>query len=135
MANEKMNDLLLPDVEDVGAEYSAEMIEAMRAEIADLEEKENSLNEKLAKAREAGLIEQSARCRALLQRVVTMKNRQKDELRVAEARFLASELDAFAEDMENELDPHEEIDEEIDEVARTLNHLTKGDKRWKWESE
>ena len=27
------------------------------------------------------------------------------------------------------------LDEEIDEVARTLNHLTKGDKRWKWESE
>ena len=122
MANEKMNDLLLDDVEDVGAEYSAEMIEAMRAEIADLEEKENSLNEKLAKAREAGLIEQSARCRALLQRVVTMKNRQKDELRVAEARFLASELDAFAEDMENELDPHEEIDEEI---VETYNHRAK----------
>ena len=27
------------------------------------------------------------------------------------------------------------LDEEIDEVARTLNHLTKGEKRWKWESE
>ena len=23
------------------------------------------------------------------------------------------------------------LDEEIDEVARTLNHLTKGEKRWK----
>lgn len=23
----------------------------------------------------------------------------------------------------------------LDEVARTLNHLTKGEKRWKWESE
>lgn len=27
------------------------------------------------------------------------------------------------------------LDEEIDEVARTLNHLTKGEKRWKWELE
>ena len=27
------------------------------------------------------------------------------------------------------------LDEEIDEVARTLNHLTKGEKRWKWKSE
>ena len=27
------------------------------------------------------------------------------------------------------------VREEIDEVARTLNHLTKGEKRWKWESE
>ncbi|MBQ3202781.1 MAG: hypothetical protein IJB36_03970 [Clostridia bacterium] len=27
------------------------------------------------------------------------------------------------------------LDEEIDEVARTLDHLTKGEKRWKWESE
>ena len=27
------------------------------------------------------------------------------------------------------------LDEEIDEVAHTLNHLTKGEKRWKWESE
>ena len=25
------------------------------------------------------------------------------------------------------------LDEEIDEVARTLNHLTKGEKRWKWD--
>ena len=27
------------------------------------------------------------------------------------------------------------LDEEIDEVSRTLAHLTKGEKRWKWESE
>lgn len=27
------------------------------------------------------------------------------------------------------------LDEEIDEVARTLAHLTKGEKRWKWEPE
>lgn len=27
------------------------------------------------------------------------------------------------------------LDEEIDGVSRTLDHLTKGEKRWKWESE
>ena len=27
------------------------------------------------------------------------------------------------------------LDEEIDEVSRNLAHLTKGEKRWKWESE
>ena len=25
------------------------------------------------------------------------------------------------------------LDEEIDEVSRTLAHLTKGEKRWKWD--
>lgn len=25
------------------------------------------------------------------------------------------------------------LDEEIDEVSRTLDHLTKGEKRWKWD--
>ena len=25
------------------------------------------------------------------------------------------------------------LDEEIDEISRTLAHLTKGEKRWKWD--
>jgi hypothetical protein len=123
MTNEKMNDALAPELdEELAVDYSQEAIDEMRASIADLEEKENALNEKLVKAREAGLIEQSARCRALLQRVVALKQRKKDELRVAEARYLADEIDGFAEDMENELDPGAEVDEEVVEV---YNHRAK----------
>ena len=97
MTNEKMNDALAPELdEELTVDYSQEAIDEMRASIAALEEKENALNEKLVKAREAGLIEQSARCRALLQRVVALKQRKKDELRVAEARYLADEIDGFA---------------------------------------
>lgn len=123
MANEKMNDALAPEFEEeLAVDYSEEAIEALRASIADLEEKENVLTEKLAKAREAGLIEQSARCRALLQRVVALKLRKKDELRVAEARYLADEIDGFAEDMENELEPCPVVDEA---VAEGYNHRAK----------
>ena len=100
MTNEKMNEALVAE-----AEYSEEMLDALRASIAELEEKEAILTEKLAKAREAGLMYQSARCRALLQRVVMMKQSKKDELKVAEAQILADELDALANEMENELDP------------------------------
>ena len=100
MTNEKMNEALVSE-----AEYSEEMLDALRASIAELEEKEVILTEKLAKAREAGLMYQSARCRALLQKVVMMKQSKKDELKVAEAQILADELDALANEMENELDP------------------------------
>ena len=100
MTNEKMNEALVAE-----AEYSEEMLDALRASIAELEEKEVILTEKLAKAREAGLMYQSARCRALLQKVVMMKQSKKDELKVAEAQILADELDALANEMENELDP------------------------------
>ena len=54
-----------------------------------------SLYRAFGKLCEAGLIEQSARCRALLQRVVALKQRKKDELRVAEARHLADEIDGW----------------------------------------
>ena len=100
MTNEKLNDALAPEVE-----YSEDALDALRASIAELEEKEVILTEKLAKAREAGLMYQSARCRALLQKVVMMKQSKKDELKVAEAQILADELDALANEMENELDP------------------------------
>ena len=116
MTNEKMNESFLSELdEELAIDYSQEAIEALRASIADLEAKEAVLVEKLAKARETGLIEQSARCRALLQRVVAVKQSKKDELRLAEARALADEIDDFAEDMEAEFEPEILPEEVIEE--------------------
>ncbi|MBR2019635.1 MAG: hypothetical protein IKA05_04480 [Clostridia bacterium] len=82
-----------------------EMLEELRATIAELEEKETLLTEKLCAAKEKGLIQQADRCRALLQKVVIQKRIKKDELQECEARKLADELDALAEELELEFDP------------------------------
>lgn len=100
-----MNEALAPEVDEKEIDCSEAALESMREEIAALEEKETVLTEKLAKARTAGLIYQSARCRALLQKIVMLKRAKKEELKIAEAHALAAELDSFANEMENELDP------------------------------
>ena len=82
-----------------------EMLEVLRATIAELEEKEALLTEKLCMAKEKGLVQQADRCRSLLQKVVVQKRLKKDELQECEARKLAAELDELAEELELEFDP------------------------------
>ena len=88
-----------------------EMLEALRTSIADLEEKEALLTEKLCAAKEKGLVAQADRCRALLQKVVLQKRAKKDELQECEARKMAEELDALAAELELEFDPDPFVEE------------------------
>lgn len=93
------------DTAEAVADVTEEMLELLRASIAELEEKEKLLTEKLCMAKEKGLTQQADRCRALLQKVVVQKRLKKDELQQAEACKLADELDALAEELEQEFDP------------------------------
>lgn len=103
------------------APVTEEMLAELRASIADLEEKEALLTEKLCAAKEKGLVAQADRCRALLQKVVLQKRIKKDELQECEARKLAEELDELAAELELEFDPDlfaEEKQEEYDYRAK-----------------
>ena len=92
-----------------------EMLDAMRAEIADLEEKESILTEKLCLAKEKGLVAQAEKCRELLQIVILQKMRKTDELREAEAHKVAAELDALTAELEQEINPSPITEEQIEE--------------------
>lgn len=91
--------------EEVVFDAAVEELELLRAAIADLEEKEAILTEKLCLAKEKGLTAQADKCRELLQKVIAQKQVKKGELQEAEARKLAAELDELTEQMENEISP------------------------------
>lgn len=93
----------------------------LREEIAGLQEKEAVLTEKLNLAKEKGLAAQADRCRDLLQKVVRLRQKKQEELRVAEARALAAELDALTEEIGAEFDPAPIPYEETEEY----NYLAK----------
>ncbi len=107
MAKMTVNEVLSPEPveEECILDYSAEAIAELQASIEKLEQTEELLNQKLAQARAAGLTTQTERLRTLLQKTVLYKNRKTKELREAEARRLADELDAFTAGVEEELDP------------------------------
>ncbi len=111
---------LIEETDEQQTEELTVVIEELRAAIADLEQKEALLTEKLVKARDAGLAEQTEKCRALLLQVVMAKRRKKAELKHAEARALTEELDNFALELENELNPsvEEEVPEDENVVER-----------------
>lgn len=101
--------------EEVLPTPTEEMLDAMRAEIADLEEKETVLTEKLCLAKEKGLVAQAEKCRELLQIAILQKMRKTDELREAEARKIAAELDALTAELEQEINPSPVTEEQIEE--------------------
>lgn len=108
-------------VEEELVPVTEEFLAQLRAEIADLEDKEALLTEKLCVAKEKGLVVQADRCRALLQKVVLQKRIKKDELQESEARKLAEELDALAEELEPIFNPdpfEEEKEQEYDYRAK-----------------
>ena len=76
--------------EEVVFDAAVEELELLRAAIADLEEKEAILTEKLCLAKEKGLTAQADKCRELLQKVIAQKQVKKGELHEAEARKLAA---------------------------------------------
>ena len=99
-----------------------EQIEALRADIAALEEKEAQLTEKLCLAKEMGLAEQTDRCRELLQKMVLQKIRKRDELKELEVLLreeeakrmiaeLSAEIDAVTAEIEGTV-----LEEEVEEV-------------------
>lgn len=128
MTNEKKNDILDSEIDEAIVDCSEETLEALRQAVAELEEKEALLTEKLAKARAAGLMYQSARCRALLQKIVMLKKAKQDELKVVEAQALAEELDLFANEMENELDPEfvAQDEEAVEQISALRMKAKKG---------
>ena len=99
----------------------SDALEPMREAIAGLQEKEAVLTEKLSLAKEKGLSEQADRCRDLLQKVVRQRLKKQEELRVAEARQLAAELDALTEEIGAEIEPAPIPVEETEEY----NYLAK----------
>lgn len=99
----------------------SDALESMREAIAGLQEKEAVLTEKLSLAKEKGLSEQADRCRDLLQKVVRQRLKKQEELRVAEARQLAAELDALTEEIGAEIEPAPIPVEETEEY----NYLAK----------
>lgn len=104
MANQKMQSAETVVAEqNLSIEEMAQAIEAIRAQIEELDRKETVLAEGLIKAKEKGLIEQADRCRELLQKVVVDKNVKKDELNEMEARKLAAELDAMTSEVARDL--------------------------------
>ncbi len=157
MAKKTMNETLVPVIEDETLLESAEVaadecteadfeeeyvptaeeltaiIEELKVQIADLEQKENTLAGKLALAREAELAEQTEKCRALLLKVVMAKREKKATLKQAEADLLAMQLDDFAEELENELNPplDEEELEEINAIEAEQKRLYGKAKRGK----
>ncbi len=90
-----------------------EELEALRASIADLEAKEAILTEKLCLAKEKGLTVQAERCRDLLQKAILQRLRREDELKEAEARKLAAELDALTDAIAEEIDPQPITEEQL----------------------
>ncbi len=123
-----MADKMLKQAEEPAVEAenvpdpTEEMLEALRTSIADLEEKEKVLTEKLCLAKAKGLEAQADKCRELLQLVILQKNAKNDELRKAEAHKLAAELDELTANMEKEINPSP-ISEEA--VAAQYNYLAK----------
>lgn len=113
--DEALADAALEDVCEPDA------LEPMREAIAGLQEKEAVLTEKLSLAKEKGLAEQADRCRDLLQKVVRQRLKKQEELRVAEARQLAAELDALTEEIGAEIEPASIPVEETEEY----NYLAK----------
>lgn len=117
MADEMMKKCSAPaDVDaEIACDAPVDELEPMREEIAGLQEKEAVLSEKLSLAKEKGLADQADRCRILLQKVVRCRQKKQEELRVAEARALAAELDTLTEEISAELGeapvPYEETDE------------------------
>lgn len=114
-----MSDKMLQQAEEAAVEEQEvvlepveDELEALRASIAYLEEKEALLTEKLCEAKAKGLTQQSDRCRALLQKVVIQKRQKKDLLQEAEAKKLADELDGLADELEAEFDPKPFAEEE-----------------------
>ncbi len=96
---------ILPDENEMEALTAEDALEELRAAIADLEEKEAVLVEKLCLANQKGLTIQAEKCRKLLQRVIAEKRAMKDELQEAEAFQLAAELDEFTAALEDEVFP------------------------------
>jgi len=100
---------------------AVDTLESLREAIAGLQEKETVLSEKLSLAKEKGLAEQADRCRVLLQKVVRQRLQKQEELRVAEARQLAAELDALTAEIGAEIEPAPVPFEETEEY----NYLAK----------
>ena len=119
------------DVEvEIAGETAFDTLEPMREAIAGLQEKETVLCEKLNLAKEKGLAEQAGRCRDLLQKVVRRRLKLQEELRIAEARQLADELDALTEEIGAEIEPAPVPVEETEEYnymakSRRLSFLSK----------
>lgn len=108
----------------------ADELVLMRDAVAELQEKETVLCEKLNLAKEKGLTEQADRCRDLLRKVVRQRLKMQEELRIAEARQLAQELDALTEEIGAEFDPAPIPVEETEEYnymakSRRLSFLSK----------
>ena len=118
----KAEEPIVTDPEAV-CETAVDGLGAMRAAIADLEEKEAILTEKLCMAKEKGLTEQAENCRSLLQRVVMHRIKKQEELREAEARQLAAELDQLTTELESQFAPEgvavPEIEDEYDYLAKS----------------
>ena len=92
-------EILLDETEEEALTVE-DALEDLRAAIADMEEKEAVLTEKLCIAKQKGLTIQAEKCRKLLQRVIAEKRAMKEELQEAEAFQLASEIDEFAAALE-----------------------------------
>ncbi len=94
---------------------AGDALDYLREEIAKLQEKETVLTEKLCLAKEKGLPEHADKCRVLLQKVVRQRLKKQEDLRQAEARLLAAELDALTAEIGAEIDPPvETVEEELD---------------------
>ena len=100
-----------------------EALEELRAAIADIEEKEAVLVEKLCLAKQKGLTVQAEKCRKLLQRVIAEKRAMKEELQEAEAFQLATEIDEFAAAFEEEIFPDPFAEDEA--LAKTYRSKSK----------